>query len=127
MGIGENRRHSLPSSNEGSELECRSNETAMKSLPIQPAFNFDPPLAQSSTPSNQREKSPEIFALQTQATLNDDLDVSGITNSSNISNENGCAIAVQLEDDLEEEENEDEISETVALTQKYDKSRLKKN
>merc|ERR1711997_878733 len=42
-------------------------------------------------------------------------------------NGSGCAIDVQPDDEYDYEENEDEMSETVALTQKFGKNRIMKN
>ena len=42
-------------------------------------------------------------------------------------NGNECAIDIQPDDEYDYEENEDEMSETVALTQKFGKNRIMKN
>ena len=56
-------------------------------------------------------------------------ETANLVNNSGADTTNGseCAIDVQPDDEYDYEENEDEMSETVALTQKFGKNRIMKN
>ena len=119
----------LPSLNNESQLQNHK-ESALSSLPpTEPALNYDlmsNSITKSPNTSNN-ENSPETLIPQLKSTLETTNFVNISGNCSSTTSGNGCAIAIQVDEDYDDEENEDEISETVALTQKFDKNRTKKN
>jgi len=133
----DDRQPSSPSLNE-SQLQNHK-ENAINSLPpiesednYNLSFNHDlidmtvtNPMPKSN--NSNHANSPESLIPQSQSSLETTSLVNIGGSSNNTTNENGCAIAIQVDEDYDDEENEDDISETVALTQKFDKSRTKKN
>ena len=113
-----------------SQLEDIKEENVNSSLPpIESTLNYELINKTIISPINSNQPEPPlesiIFPPSQPSLETTNLFNSGI--DSNGTNENGCAIAIQVDEDYEEEENDDEISETVALTQKFDKIRMKKD
>ena len=133
----DDRQQLSPSLNE-SQLQ-NHNENAISSLPpiesednFSLSFNHDlidmtATNATAKSTNSNHENLPESLIPQSQSSIETTNLVNIGGSSNNTTNDNGCAIAIQVDEDYDEEENEDDISETVALTQKFDKSRTKKN
>lgn len=131
----DDRQPSSPSLNESQLQNHKAN--AISSLPpIKSEDNYDLSINHDlidmtlTNPipepiNSNHENLPESLIPQSSLDTTNLVNIGGSSN--NTTNENGCAIAIQVDEDYEDEENEDEISETVALTQKFDKSRTKKN
>ena len=123
----DDRRQSSPSFNDESQLQ-NGIENVLNCLP--PESEDTSNLLINSVVKSPNNSNQAISPEPTIPTLLSPVDVANLVNengSCNTTNGNGCAIVIQIDEDYEDEENEDEISETVALTQKFDKSRIKKN
>ena len=133
----DDRKQLSPCLNE-SQLQ-NHNENAISSLPpiesedkFSSSFNHDlidmtVTNATAKSTNSNHENLPESLIPQSQSSTETTNLVNIGGSSNNTTNDNGCAIAIQVDEDYDEEENEDDISETVALPQKFDKSRTKKN
>ena len=125
LGNADTNRHSLQSINDESQMQNHK-DNAISNLPQIESSMISNPILKSPIISKPLGNSPESLIPQLQSSL-ETANLVNDNSNNDTTNKNGCAIAIQVDEDYEDEENEDEISETVALTQKFDKNRTKKN